>query len=568
LKFRGLVQNVIGISAKLALEGKILGQDSLLQESNYYELTSYLESFVVSTKETLKEDTLFDEFASLLINDFSELEYVSRYYDAGMRVDEKKYKDRCNTLISFKNSVVDICRILYAHLSYSMQLTSSALFLKACLAYLKLVDSKEKIKPADYLQQAKNGGNTYAILYSAELCLEGKNYSEVLTMAAPLASVGNIYAQSICGNVLFAQKKFEQAFQYFSLDRFPVPHSLYFLGIIFLYGKGVQRDVTKGISLLQKAAAEGYGKANLELAKIYLHGKLITCNFDLAKKYLKIAVGMGSPLACKLRGDMFALGMGENCDKAQALFWYRIASYMGNVAASYKSGEMYSTGDGCNKDYKAAFDAYLCAARQGYENAAYIVGKMYVEGKGTNIDLVEAVKWYKKAADKRDQEAINALAMCYVRGKGIAKNWEHGYSMLISNANAGNAEAKKLLISLDKETSRKIQKEKIKHDVNSGLDSLRQFVDDGWWNCAKIFGLIGLFGTVLFKTFECFGDAFSYFEIDGFFVTIVNLIVCIVIGFAKFIFMYFIYGVPIGIAGCCVGAVVWLILKVITKIFC
>jgi TPR repeat protein len=63
----------------------------------------------------------------------------------------------------------------------------------------------------------------------------------------------------------------------------------YQLGMLYLFGKGVEQDTVQGISWLKQAAENGsYGAAN-ELGQIYLSGKGVAIDEQEAVKWLELA---------------------------------------------------------------------------------------------------------------------------------------------------------------------------------------------------------------------------------------------------------------------------------------
>lgn len=63
----------------------------------------------------------------------------------------------------------------------------------------------------------------------------------------------------------------------------------YQLGMLYLFGKGVEADTAQGISWLKQAANNGaYGAAN-ELGQIYLSGKGVAIDEKEAVKWLELA---------------------------------------------------------------------------------------------------------------------------------------------------------------------------------------------------------------------------------------------------------------------------------------
>jgi TPR repeat protein len=90
-----------------------------------------------------------------------------------------------------------------------------------------------------------------------------------------------------------------------------LPHSYFYLGVIYQYGEGgVKQDYKKAFQLFKKAADLGYASAQFGLAELYRYG-------DGVKK-----------------------------DVQTAVFWYKEAIKQGNLASMLNLGNIYSRGEG------------------------------------------------------------------------------------------------------------------------------------------------------------------------------------------------------------------------------
>ncbi|MES9992086.1 MAG: tetratricopeptide repeat protein [Candidatus Thiodiazotropha sp.] len=61
------------------------------------------------------------------------------------------------------------------------------------------------------------------------------------------------------------------------------------LGMLYLFGKGVEEDATQGIAWLKEAASNGSYLAANELGQIYLSGRGVDVNEQEAVKWLELA---------------------------------------------------------------------------------------------------------------------------------------------------------------------------------------------------------------------------------------------------------------------------------------
>jgi uncharacterized protein len=105
------------------------------------------------------------------------------------------------------------------------------------------------------------------------------------------------------------------------------PGSCFNLGEYYLRGRGVGRDLDRGLSYLERACLIGTreaGPACLNLAFKYdVHGGGMVRNDPaLANRFFELGCGMGEPDACRNLGDHYKRGFGipQNWARARALF--------------------------------------------------------------------------------------------------------------------------------------------------------------------------------------------------------------------------------------------------------
>jgi len=161
------------------------------------------------------------------------------------------------------------------------------------------------------------------------------------------------------------------------------------LGVMYLRGLGVEKDIPQAVQLFQSAAAKGNGQAEFQL------------------------------------GLMFQKGVGVQQDYAQAMRWYEMAADQGDPFAGYGMGRLFEEGYGVPRDERAAAIWYRRAAEKGIAPAEYNLSQMIAKGAGgEKKDDVQAYAWCRKAADQGYGKAAAALATMYERGIGVEANAE------------------------------------------------------------------------------------------------------------------------------------------------
>ena len=136
----------------------------------------------------------------------------------------------------------------------------------------------------------------------------------------------------------------------------------------FLMVKGtIFADYSKAAEWYQKAADQGYARAQFGLGVCYDWGKSVVKNSNEAVK------------------------------------WYRKAADQGHTNAQWNLGVSYEYGDGADQDWQAAAMWYQKVAEQGDAKAQMKMARCYREGLGVPVDEEKAKYWeerYKKNPDK------------------------------------------------------------------------------------------------------------------------------------------------------------------------
>ncbi len=115
-------------------------------------------------------------------------------------------------------------------------------------------------------------------------------------------------------------------------------------------GDGVPKDYEKASRLLQKAADQGYGKAQGALGGMYYTGQGVNKNYSKAFNLSKAAAEQGLLKAQVLVGRMYFKGEGVSKNWQEAAKWLLKAAKKGNVQSQGALSEIYYE----NKDYKAS----------------------------------------------------------------------------------------------------------------------------------------------------------------------------------------------------------------------
>ena len=143
----------------------------------------------------------------------------------------------------------------------------------------------------------------------------------------------------------------------------------YRLGLMYLLGNGVPKDLAEAVKWYRKAAEQGHARAAFMLGLMYGSGRSVPKDLAEAVKWYRKAAEQGDPLSQNRLGGIYARGEGVPQDDAEAVKWYRKAAEQGNAEAQAWLGYMYATGRGVPKDDLGAEKWYRLAAEQGHVEA-------------------------------------------------------------------------------------------------------------------------------------------------------------------------------------------------------
>ncbi|PIK58743.1 hypothetical protein BSL78_04315 [Apostichopus japonicus] len=230
------------------------------------------------------------------------------------------------------------------------------------------------------------------------------------------------------------------------------------LGMLYLHGRGIEKDLTKAFQLFQAAADQGWVDGQLQLGTMYYSGLGVRRDYKMAVKYFNLASQSGHILGFYNLAQMHATGTGvmRSCHTATELFknvaergsWsmmlmnahsaykmgdiqsalmqYTFAAELGyevaqsNVAFILDQGE--SSMFGLNETYQRALLHWQRAAAQGYTNARVKLGDYHYYGYGTSVDYETAALHYRLAFEQQHSaQAMFNLGYMHERGLGMKK---------------------------------------------------------------------------------------------------------------------------------------------------
>jgi len=162
--------------------------------------------------------------------------------------------------------------------------------------------------------------------------------------------------------------------------------SQYYLGILYLNGKGVPQDDKIALKYFRTVAERGYPDAQTTVVQ------------------LRNRINQ-KELADIQKGDAAY----ESGDYATALREFTPLAKQDNAIAQYALGWMYYAGEGVAQDYKTAAKWLTLSAEQGFSLAQYNLGIWYINGEGVPQNNKIALKWFKLTAKQGNKDAQKAV---------------------------------------------------------------------------------------------------------------------------------------------------------------
>lgn len=206
------------------------------------------------------------------------------------------------------------------------------------------------------------------------------------------------------------------------IEKFPEnPAALYYLGTMYYYGFGLDKDQAKGVELLKQSAAKDNADANNRLGLIAESGYMAGNANELAAEYYKKGAELGSTLAKYNLALMYLSGSIKRNDK-EAFRLFREAAEDGYPGAMAMFGHCielnydkdYFKGVSKSERLAEALSWIRKAAENGSSAGYYYLGKAYYYGDlGLASDTIEAYKWFKKGADKGDSDCSYFISRHY-----------------------------------------------------------------------------------------------------------------------------------------------------------
>jgi len=183
----------------------------------------------------------------------------------------------------------------------------------------------------------------------------------------------------------------------------------YVVGDFYLSGKVLEKDIEKGLELLEKCSAKNYVPAVIDLANIYYYGQeKIEANYNLYLKYTKIAAFNGDE-ACQFN---YGFHLYNNGFFYEAYIWFS-KSNQGKLAVFMSGKSLINLG----RNIDVAIDMIKDSAKEGLLAAKFEFSIILFEGKYLPQKEEQAFAIMKELAEKKYIPSYGRLAHYYLHSK-------------------------------------------------------------------------------------------------------------------------------------------------------
>ena len=203
------------------------------------------------------------------------------------------------------------------------------------------------------------------------------------------------------------------------------PAGCFGVGVMFMYGAGVQSDTQKAIKYYQKGCAGGDPTACANLGMIYDEAPNMGNNKQKAAEMYMTGCAGGDIEACNNTGWAYANGSGVPKDINKALQYYRFACDAGSQLGCYNLGLLNNAGTayGINGANLHPVDMNFVACNAGDVVGCANLGWIYSQGlEGAPRNYGLAAQYFNTACIGGVASSCNNLGVLYEEGRGITRN--------------------------------------------------------------------------------------------------------------------------------------------------
>ena len=170
----------------------------------------------------------------------------------------------------------------------------------------------------------------------------------------------------------------------------------FMLGLFYLEGRGIEKDLARATSLIKLAAKQGQARAQFCLGLMHYEGHGTIKNIKIAEHWLSKAAMQGLPDAQYSLGLIYANN--EN-KESKAIKWWRKAAAQQHTKAQHNLAMAYLTGKGVRANRDKATAWLIKEAEQGDPQTQFNLARLYSEGEWLGKSGHGAATWFYYAGE-------------------------------------------------------------------------------------------------------------------------------------------------------------------------
>ncbi|MDR2352338.1 MAG: sel1 repeat family protein, partial [Deltaproteobacteria bacterium] len=234
--------------------------------------------------------------------------------------------------------------------------------------------------------------------------------------------------------------------------------STFYLGVAYLIGFGVPKDIPKGVALIEKAtqleprALPRFQTflgllSKLGLSKVplpYDFGEFLHQSSERDLRFV-LANQRDDDLIQYCYGFLLSKGIIVPQDLQKSKHYLQKSSDLGNSYAKNYLGLMYLGEKGSSRFLSPSSEKFLGAAKKGHAEAQFNLSLLFLDGVDIPQDLIKGMQWLEAAVNLNHRDAQYLLGKFLLEGIFILKDTAVAVMILEKAAEQGQINAQSLL---------------------------------------------------------------------------------------------------------------------------
>ncbi len=279
-----------------------------------------------------------------------------------------------------------------------------------------------------------------------------KQYTKARLLFEELAEQNHAEANNYLGKIykygLGVDRDYKISFQYYKKSsELGCAAAMTNLGSMYLSGSGVEKSCKEYVKWYSISAESGFPLAIINLALSYIEGGCVSVDYSKAEYYLD-KIDKESDYYNKKIALEKLYGLGRNIDSTSALKMIEQIAAQDDIQFMLIFAKCLRNGVGKRKNLEQAREVYIRASLLGSATAQYNLAVMIFYGHGGDQDYQEAFKWAMASAVQNDDKAQEMVGVMYLKGLGVEKDRKEGIAWLVKSSQRGNARASSILKSM------------------------------------------------------------------------------------------------------------------------